>query len=66
MTQYDQLRESARRLNGLARATSDKELRSRYLEEALLLAQKAEELDRIPSGPVIKENPPGDGGLSKR
>ena len=48
MTQ-ENLRDSAWRLSGLARATLDKELRIRYLEEALMLAQKAEELYRIPS-----------------
>lgn len=65
MTQYDQLRDSARRLNGLARATSDKELRGRYLEEALSLAQNAEELDRgsigrrRPREAPEKKAPPG-------
>jgi hypothetical protein len=58
MTQ-ESFRDLARRLNGLARATSDKELRGRYLEEALMLVQEAEELDYISSGPAIKESPAG-------
>jgi hypothetical protein len=44
MTQYEQLREAARRLQNLARATSNRKLRIRYLEQSLMLAQTAEDV----------------------
>jgi hypothetical protein len=56
MTQYEQLRTSASQLNGLARATADKNLRLRYLEEALALALSAEELPPDSSGTGISQD----------